>query len=653
MKAGEIAAATDKWHGTCADMPLTEAAASCRWLSGLCDGARANDGAGWSRFDHEAGLRLGMLPDAGWSDGDLSMGRHLSHKYRKQLALRPPLEELGAKRRKLFAAQPSASQPAPAVAPPPPASEDPFARIEATDGKPCTTIRFPAKTVPTHVKGTVTFAKPPASEAPQQGRHEKRLATPLGESPGDGPFAAASGIQLDDSQRAALDLIARSPVAILTGGPGTGKTTITQQVVRDALRDSLKVAAMAPTGIAAKRLSEAIAYPATTIHRALGAIPQGEGLLVVQPEQRDATARADVVIVDEMSMVTSQLFAALLRAVKPGAQLLLIGDADQLAPVGSGQPLFDFIASGLVPVAQLTTVHRQAEGSRILEACDLVRRGKWYDAAPQASRSDDLAWLEEDSEERLADLCEEVLVQARAKYSAAEITLLTPRVTGGTADNVVLRTEELNRRLQRRLNPAAAGQLGGICEGDPIICGRNRPADGVWNGTSGTAEMVADKLMLRVHDAEQRLVDCVEDCELAYCISVHRYQGSQNRVIILAAHPSGGKTLTRRLLYTAISRAQERCILLGPRAAFESAAQTAPTRKTLLRDILTSSSLYDRASLKPESSPDGHQAPHAFPDRLETPSPTIPERRATEADQRAMAMAGPGLRARMNERRNA
>ena len=546
MKVSEIASATDKWHGVCADMPLAEAAASCRWLSGLCDGARTNDGAGWSRFDHEAGLQLGMLPDAKWTDGDLSMGRHLSHKYRKQLSARPPLEELGAKRRKLFGVQPREALD----------REDPFARIEATDSKP---------------KG-----------GDAHGRHS---ATKPHDDKGG---RVGTDWQPDESQRAALDLIAHNPIAILTGGPGTGKTTITQVLIREALRDGKKIAAMAPTGIAASRLSEVILYPATTIHRALGAIPRGEGLLIVNEDQHDDTAKADLVVIDEMSMVTSRLFAELLRAIKPDAQLLLIGDPDQLAPVGSGQPFTDLIESGVFPVARLTTVHRQAERPSILEACDLVRRGRWYDVAPQADRGDDLVWLEEDSEERLADLCEEVLVQARSsKFKATHTTLLTPRVTGGTAGNVVLRTEELNRRLQRRLNPAAAGSLGGIVEGDPIICGRNRPCDVVWNGTSGTAEMVGGKMMLCVvHDDKQRLVDCVEDCELAYCISVHRYQGSQNRVIIVAAHPSGGKTLTRRLLYTAISRAQERCILLGPRSAFESAAQTATKRHTLLPELL-------------------------------------------------------------------
>ena len=119
-----------------------------------------------------------------------------------------------------------------------------------------------------------------------------------------------------------------------------------------------------------------------------------------------------------------------------------------------------------------------------------------------------------------------------------------------------------------------------------MICGKNRPADGVWNGTGGTAVMQDERLQLRVHDADERLVDCIEDCELAYAISVHRYQGSQNRVIVVAAHPSGGKTLTRRLLYTAISRAQERCYCLGPGAAFLTAAQTAPKRATLLRGLL-------------------------------------------------------------------
>ena len=357
-------------------------------------------------------------------------------------------------------------------------------------------------------------------------------------------------------------------------------------MVSEALADGRRIAAMAPTGIAAKRLAESIEYPATTIHNAMGAIPHGEGVLVVQPDQAATLRAADLVIVDEVSMVTAQLFAALLRAIGPDAQLLLIGDPDQLAPVGSGQPLTDLLAAGMVPVARLTTVHRQAEGSRIREACDLVRAGKWYGEAPQANRDADLVWLEQDNEELLADMCEEVLVQARQEYDAAEVTLITPRVTGGTAGTVQLRTEELNRRLQRVLNPAAAGSLGAIAVGDPVVCTKNRRADDVWNGTSGIAVEQDGKLQLRVHEAEQRIVDCIEDCELAYALSVHKYQGSQNRVIVLAAHPSGGQTLTRRLLYTAISRAQERCICLGPREAFEAAAGNAPTRRTLLRGLL-------------------------------------------------------------------
>ena len=515
VRAGDIAAVKDRWLGDCGSQPLPEAAANCRWLSGLCDGAHTRDGKGWSRHDRDSGTRLARTPEAEWTTSDLGLGRRLSHKYRKQLCQRPPLDALRA-------------PPAPAPAEPEPARE--------------------------------AEPKPDSVEY--------------------------GGWQPDESQRAALELIRSSRVAILTGGPGTGKTTITRQVVVQALHDGRRIAAMAPTGIAASRLAECIDYPATTIHRALGAIPEGEGLRVVQPDAREATAAADLVVVDEMSMVTCRLFAELLRAAKLSAQLLLIGDPDQLAPVGSGQPFTDLIDSGMFPVARLTTVHRQAEGSRIREACDLVRQGRWYTQAPQASRDADLVWLEEESEERLADLCEELLVQAREKYAAADITLLTPRVTGGAGGHVV-RTEELNRRLQRRLNPAA-GLVGGIAAGDPVVCTRNRPKDDVWNGTGGTAvvQVKDSKLLFQIHAAEQRLVDCIEDCELSYAMSVHRYQGSQNRLIILAAHPSGGRTLTRRLLYTAISRAQERCILLGPRAAFEAAAQEVTPRRTLLRDLL-------------------------------------------------------------------
>ena len=549
MRVADIAAATDKWLGDCANLSAAECQANCAYITDRCDGARSQDGAGWGRYDRATGTLLARRPADRWSADDLRRGRRLSHKYRKQLASRPPLDELlspaAASMQRLMGADSIEVIDADAM-------EDTNGQKQAT----------------------------PASQRSVVGNMVADVAPEVVE-PGT-PVVAA--VQLDDSQRAALDLIRRSRIAVLTGGPGTGKTTITQQVVHEALTDGRRVAAMAPTGIAASRLQDSIDFPATTIHRALGAIPEGESLRIVQPDQAEALRAADLVVVDEMSMVTSQLLNHLRRAVKPDAQVLMIGDPDQLAPVGSGQPFTDLIDAGAVPVARLATVHRQAHGSRILEACDLVRAGRWYDAAPQADRDDDLVWLEEESEELLADMCEELLVQLRQRYEAAEVTLVTPRVTGGTAGNVQLRTEELNRRLQRRLNPAAG--LGGIAVGDPVICGKNRPADGVWNGTGGTAVMDNEKLQLRVHDAEGRLVDCIEDCELAYAISVHRYQGSQNRVIVVAAHPSGGKTLTRRLLYTAISRAQERCYCLGPGAAFVTAAQTAPKRATLLRGLL-------------------------------------------------------------------
>ena len=161
-------------------------------------------------------------------------------------------------------------------------------------------------------------------------------------------------------------------------------------------------------------------------------------------------------------MVTSQLLNHLRRAVKPDAQVLMIGDPDQLAPVGSGQPFTDLIDAGAVPVARLATVHRQAHGSRILEACDLVRAVVGGTTRPR-KRIATMIWsgCQRKAKKLLADMCEELLVQLRASGTqAAEVTLVTPRVTGGTAGNVQLRTEELNRRLQRRLNPAAG--LGGI-----------------------------------------------------------------------------------------------------------------------------------------------------------------------------------------------
>ena len=150
---------------------------------------------------------------------------------------------------------------------------------------------------------------------------------------------------------------------------------------------------------------------------------------------------------------------------------------------------------------------------------------------------------------------------------------------------------------------------GGVGAGDPVVCVKNRKDDDVWNGTGGVAVMEGGKLQLRTHEAEPRTVDCLEDCELAYAMSVHKYQGSQNRVIILAAHPSGGKTLTRRLLYTAISRAQERCILLGPREAFEAAVGEVTARHTLLRGLL-----------------EGKPIVETFPRPVPPPLPAVPRR---------------------------
>lgn len=604
MILGDIAATKDRWHGDAGRRPLPEVLADCCWLSGLCDGAHARDGRGWSRFDRDQGERLARRPAAKWTRDDLNLGRHFSHKYRKQLAERPALAALNLN-----------------VTPPPPPDDDPFART-MQDG-----------------------ASDPKPQEAQNGDGGERATEAV--RPRPAASVPSDGLVLDDSQAAALALIRDSPVAILTGGPGTGKTTITRQVVAEHRDAGKRVVAAAPTGIAASRLAEAIGYPAVTLHRALGAIPDGEGIMVTSPEQRERTVQADLVVIDEVSMVTSRLFHEVLKVLKPDARLLLIGDADQLSPVGSGQPFTDIIESGKVPVARLTTVHRQAEGSRIREACDMIRRGEWYSAPPQADRSSDLVWLTEDSEERLADLCEEVMVQARGQYDAADITLITPRVTGGTAGNVTLRTEELNRRLQQRLNPAAAGTLGGILEGDPIVCTKNRPADDVWNGTAGVAEVSDGKLMMRVTEDRRRLVSCIEDCELAYALSVHKYQGSQNRLIIIAAHTSGGQTLTRRLLYTAVSRAQERVFLLGPGDAFRRAAQTAVKRRTLLAGLLD-------APLVPDDEP----KPSRASSRDSEESTTLAEDllaahrerpRMDEADRRALGMAGPGLRHRMLE----
>ena len=307
MKAGQITAAKDKLAAV-RDVPTAEARANCRWLSGLCDGAHSRDGAGWSRWDRDLGTRLAELPEAQWGPVDLDHGRRLSHKYRKQLVGRPPLHALETRERyeritgmvqRLTGADSVEVIDADKMEEPSEAtnSASEAVPIRATDDR---VERVPAAGQPADRQGSAAprdgdeqrMAGEIVSRAwSQKGTEEKGHGGPMVD--GGQLGSGANGITLDESQRQALDLIRRSPVAILTGGPGTGKTTITRRLVTEALADGRRVAAMAPTGIAAKRLAESIDFPASTIHRALGAVPLGDGIITVTPEARDATAAAD------------------------------------------------------------------------------------------------------------------------------------------------------------------------------------------------------------------------------------------------------------------------------------------------------------------------------------------------------------------------
>ena len=373
---------------------------------------------------------------------------------------------------------------------------------------------------------------------------------------------------LSDEQRRAVLSAATSGCFVLTGGPGVGKTTATRALVRCLRGLGRSVALAAPTGKAAKRLGEVVGAEAKTLHRLLGAGPHGFRHGPREP------LPFDVLIVDEASMLDTQLARAVARAVGRGGQLILVGDADQLPSVGPGQVLRDILASGRVPAARLERVFRQAARSRIVTNAHRIRHGLAPQLAPPAA---------------LAEGIDCVFVPAsgeRVARVAAEWTALNlPRALGVTPGEVqavapLTRVcQSLNGLLQARLNPPRGqaerphGALA-LRVGDRVIQTRNNYQLGVFNGDGGIlAEIGAEALTVDFGDG--RRVDYAPsdqlDLDHAYCLTVHRSQGSEWPGVVVLASSSYGPMLTRNLLYTALTRARRAVVIVGDEAAITRA----------------------------------------------------------------------------------
>jgi exodeoxyribonuclease V alpha subunit len=382
-------------------------------------------------------------------------------------------------------------------------------------------------------------------------------------------LAADQGARdLSEEQRTAVRDAARSGCFVLTGGPGVGKTTTTRVLTRCLVALGASVALAAPTGKAAKRLGEVVGMPARTLHRLLGAVPKG-----FQHGPREPLPY-DVVIVDETSMLDTSLARALARAIGPRGRLILVGDADQLPSVGAGQVLRDLLATERVPSARLTTVFRQAARSQIVTNAHRIRQGLLPEFDPPAALSAG------------ADC---IFVPASAAQVASVGARwagdLLPRALGVPSGEVQALApltrvcQALNSTLQERLNPprgqaeAAHGALA-LRVGDRVIQTHNNYDLGVFNGDTGVLLAIEGET-LTVDFGDGRQVDYSRmdaiDLEHAYCLTVHRAQGSEWAGVVLLASSSFGPMLSRSLLYTGLTRARRAVVVVGDTQAIARA----------------------------------------------------------------------------------
>ena len=382
-------------------------------------------------------------------------------------------------------------------------------------------------------------------------------------------LARQRGLTLDEGQQEAVRLALTHKVTVLTGGPGTGKTTAVRTVIRLLEARGYSYALAAPTGRAAKRLAEATGREAKTIHRLLEFKPQ-QGFRFQRNEENPL--EADMVIVDETSMLDLLLANSLLKAVNPESHLLLVGDVDQLPSVGAGNVLRDIIDSGVAAVMRLTEIFRQAEGSVIVVNAHRINQGQIPLFPAQAT---DFFLFPAEDAERAADLVVDIVqnrIPARFRFDPMDaVQVLSPLHRGAAG------VTELNRRLQEALNPPASGKPERrrasqvLRLGDRVMQVRNNYDKEVYNGDMGrivAVDAVNQVLTVEI-DGQPVKYDFSELDELihAYAVSVHKSQGSEYRAVVLPVLTQHYVMLQRNLLYTAVTRAKELVVLVGSRRA--------------------------------------------------------------------------------------
>ena len=384
-----------------------------------------------------------------------------------------------------------------------------------------------------------------------------------------------SGIYLDPEQQAAVRSALEHKVAIITGGPGTGKTTIIRFILGLAGETLDEVALAAPTGKAAKRMEEATGHNASTIHRLLEA--RGEGF----KRGLDRPVDADLVIIDESSMIDTLLMRALLEAIPDQARLVLVGDVDQLPSVGAGMVLEDLITSGRLPVLRLEKIHRQSRASRITRNAHEIRKGQPPDlSVPAGEDLTDFYFMHvEDPERIVARILELVTDRIPQRFGfdpGSGIQVISPMRRGLTGVN------NLNRALQQALNPG--GQEIGAGDpplrvGDRVLQTRNNYDKDVFNGDMGEIRDWNEEKREASIAFDERLVKYprkdLDQLALGYAITVHKAQGSEYPAVVLPFTTHHAIMLQRNLLYTAITRGKGLVVILGTEKAIGMAVRNA------------------------------------------------------------------------------
>ena len=424
-------------------------------------------------------------------------------------------------------------------------------------------------------------------------RRLRDLAESTGRSLFDGLFdpsslTAETGIEYDEVQLAAIRQAVTSKVMVLTGGPGTGKTTTTQGIIAALKKAGLRVLLAAPTGRAAKRMSEATGMEAKTIHRLLEYNPQ-DGY----KRNDENPLEGDALIVDECSMIDILLMNNLLKAVPVGMRLVFVGDIDQLPSVGAGNVLRDVIDSQRIPVVRLVRIFRQAQKSRIVMNVHTINQGRFPDTSN--GRDTDFFFMREDDPERAAEtivrLVKERLPRAY-RESPDRIQVLTPMQRG------VVGAANLNLLLQQALNPSGPSLgRGGYTyrQGDRVMQLRNNYAKEVFNGDLGyIREVDTEERMLTVDfDGKKVEYDVTEldELTLAYATTIHKAQGSEYPIVVMPVLMTHFVMLQRNLIYTGITRAKKICVLLGAAKALAYAVRNVSVlkRNTRLKERLNPS----------------------------------------------------------------